>query len=217
MPTYDFYDNIKEYKIGKVTTSDAEIKQILLAWFAISLAFGIVLSSGSLFSLQFLINFAIAALTVGIGFLLHELGHKVMAQHYGYFAEFRSFNVMLILAVAMSFLGFIFAAPGAVFIASHSITVRKNGIISIIGAVINLCLAIIFLLISGQFTGFLGLVGAYGFLINSWLALFNMIPVWNFDGAKVFRWSKAAWITIVLIAGFFVFVVPQLIDSLVLF
>ena len=30
----------------------------------------------------------------------------------------------------------------------------------------------------------------YGFKINVWLALFNMIPVWNFDGSKILKWNK---------------------------
>ena len=178
------------------------------------MVFGIVLSNGKIFSLDFLVNFAIAALTVGIGFLFHELAHKVLAQHYGYFAEFRSFSVMLVIAIAMSFLGFIFAAPGAVFILSRVIDVKKNGIISVVGAVTNLVLAVIFFLLAAQFTGFLGQVGMYGFFVNSWLALFNMIPVWNFDGAKVFRWSKLVWISIVVISLIFLFLVPLFIDNI---
>ncbi len=210
----DYFNDYKTIKIWKLKTSGTEIKHILLAWFAISIAFGIVLSSGKLFSLEFLINFVIAALTVGVGFLFHELAHKVLAQHYGYFAEFRSFSIMLVIAIAMSFLGFIFAAPGAVFILSRIIDVKKNGIISVVGAVTNLILAIIFILIAAQFTGFLGQVGMYGFFINSWLALFNMIPVWNFDGAKVFRWSKLVWISVVIISLIFLFGVPLFIDNL---
>ena len=41
--------------------------------------------------------------TAGLGFLLHEMGHKIAAQHYGCEAEFRSDDSMLYLAVGMAF------------------------------------------------------------------------------------------------------------------
>ena len=79
-----------QLKLGNISTSETELKDILKAWVAISVAFGIVLSS-SIFSSDFYIKFIIASLTVGTGFLLHEMGHKITAQRYGCFAEFCSF------------------------------------------------------------------------------------------------------------------------------
>ena len=179
----------KQVKLGRISTSKKEIIDILKAWVAVSIAFGIVLSTSFP---DFFQKFIIAALTVGIGFLLHELGHKLVAQKYGCFAEFRSFDNMLVLAIAMSFFGFVFAAPGAVMI-SGRVNTRKNGIISAAGPLVNLGLALAFLplfLISSKFFHMLAL---YGFVINSWLALFNMIPVWMFDGRKIWKWNKAAY------------------------
>lgn len=195
------YQN-KQIKIGSISTSEKEIIDILKAWLAISIAFGIVLSSSLS---NFYTNFIIAALTVGIGFLLHELGHKIVAQHYKCFAEFRSFDNMLILAIAMSFFGFIFAAPGAVMIAGK-VNKEKNGIISAAGPIVNLALALIFLALA-----FIGLpnlfklIVSYGFMINSWLALFNMMPFWLFDGSKIWKWNKFAYSIIAGIAFIFVF------------
>src|SRR3989338_1601527 len=117
-----------QIKIGSISTSEAELKDLLKAWIAISVAFAIGLS-GSVLSSGFYTKFVIASLTVGIGFLLHEIGHTIVAQRYGCFAEFRSFDSMLILAIAMSFFGFIFAAPGAVMI-SGRVNSAKNGKIS---------------------------------------------------------------------------------------
>jgi len=97
-----------------ISTSAKEIVDVAKAWVAVSIAFAVLLSGESTGS--FLSFFLIAAFTVGIGFLLHEMGHKIMAQHYGCFAEFRSFDFMLILSVIMSFFGFVFIAPGAVMI-----------------------------------------------------------------------------------------------------
>ena len=100
-------------KFWRVSTSEKELKDLLKAWIAVSIAFAIAMRGSSLFSADFYFKFVISAMTVGAGFLLHELGHKIAAQRYGCFAEFRSFDNMLILAIAMSFFRVIFAAPGA--------------------------------------------------------------------------------------------------------
>ena len=96
-------------KIQRNLFSEKEMHDLLKAWIAISVAFGIVLNGGFSISSKFFYTFLISALTVGIGFLLHEMGHRTVARHYGCFAEFRSFDSMLILAIIMSFFGFVFA------------------------------------------------------------------------------------------------------------
>ena len=194
----DLLQQPKQIYIGKINTSEREIRDLIKAWIAISFAFAVVLRG--VIGLSFYQVFIVSAITVGTGFLLHELGHKIVAQRYGCFAEFRSFDQMLLLAILMSFFGFVFAAPGAVMI-SGPVGVRRNGKISAAGPIVNLALAIIFLwLLLMQPTGFLRVIAFYGFFINSWLALFNMIPVWNFDGAKVLRWNKSVYGAIVAIA-----------------
>ncbi len=197
--------NNKQLKIGNISTSETEIKDLIKAWLAISLAFALILSD-SILSLDFYFKFILSALTVGTGFLLHEVGHKIVAQRYGCFAEFRSFDSMLVLAIIMAlFTPFVFAAPGAVMI-EGKVNKRKNGIISAAGPMVNLALALIFLALI-----FLGLpklfkaIASYGFIINSWLALFNMLPFWQFDGHKILRWNKFAYAAIAGIAFIFVF------------
>lgn len=196
---------LKQIKLGNISTSETEIKDLIKAWIAISLAFAILLSE-SIFSSDFYLKFIIASLTVGTGFLLHELGHKVLAQRYGCFAEFRSFDNMLLIAVAMSFFGFIFAAPGAVMI-SGRVNKRKNGRISAAGPVVNLILALVFLALSFlRLPNLLKSITYYGFYINSWLALFNMIPFGLFDGSKILKWSKLAYGSIVAVATVFMLI-----------
>jgi len=213
------------YKLGNfLTTSDKELKDIAKAWFAISLAFGIVLGR---LTWKFFPAFIISAVAVGLGFLLHELSHKYFAQKFGYKAEFRSFDEMLFLAVIMSFFGFVLAAPGAVMIFSRVININKNGIISAAGPLMNIFISIFFFLLGIIFTGGfsnalslfnmditkvldlnIGLaILVIGFLVNSWLALFNMIPFWMFDGAKIFKWSKIVYFSIVAVSAILVFVV----------
>ncbi|MBT3406386.1 hypothetical protein HN419_04410 [Candidatus Woesearchaeota archaeon] len=121
----------KTYWFAGINTSNIELIALLKSWAAISLAFSIALA-GLKFSLGFIIIFLMAAITVGLGFLLHELAHKVVAQKYKCAAEFRSDDKMLILAIVLAFTGFIFAAPGAVLIHGH-INKKQNGIISAAG------------------------------------------------------------------------------------
>jgi len=202
----DFLQKQKQIYIGKINTSETEIKDLIKAWIAISIAFAIIMKSS--LDLSFYQVFIVAAVTVGTGFLLHELGHKIIAQKYGCFAEFRSFDQMLILALIMSyFMGIVFAAPGAVMI-SGPVGIRRNGKISAAGPSVNLVLALMFLLILMMpLTGMLKVISFYGFSINSWLALFNLMPLGNFDGAKVLRWNKTVYGIMVAVALGFLFLV----------
>jgi Zn-dependent protease len=173
--------------------SQVEVEHLFKAWIAISLAFAILLSNGDIFSSIFTTMLIVSGFTVGLGFLLHELGHKFMAQRYNCFAEFRAFNGMLILAIAMSFIGFVFAAPGAVMINGY-INKEKNGKISVAGPAVNLMLGVIFLALI--LFGFVNLFTQYGLLINAWLAAFNMIPFMNLDGKKILNWSKPVYYSV---------------------
>lgn len=181
----------KEKKLLGIPTSDKEIYDIVKAWFVISLAFTILLAE-SLISPEAIVYFFIAAFTVGTGFLFHELAHKFVAQKYRCWAEFRSFDHMLVLALVFSFFGFILAAPGAVMI-KGSMLKKEYGHISAAGPLMNFLLAGIFFVISFSPVDIIALTGNYGFLINTWLGLFNLIPFAMFDGAKIFRWNKVIW------------------------
>ena len=189
----------------KIKFSKEEVRDLIKAWLAISIAFGIVLGTRNVFSMEFIPSFILAAITVGIGFLLHELAHKVVAIKYGLWAEFRAWNIMLLLMIVLAFFtGWVLAAPGAVFILGQ-VGVVRNGRISVAGPITNLILAVLFLPLLLWSQGLMQMIGQYGFAITSWLALFNMIPVWNLDGKKVFIWDKAVYFVVVAVAiGFMV-------------
>lgn len=153
-----------------------EILDLAAAWFALSLAFGNLL--GGLTP----ISVGIAAGTAGLGFFLHELAHRVVARRYGLSAVFQADYGMLFFAVLGSFAGFVFAAPGAVVTRGRR-TLEQQKWISAAGPATNILLA------SG-FSVVPGLVGNYGFRINAFLALFNMIPFGNIDGRKILEGGK---------------------------
>ena len=190
----------KTIKIGGISTSRTEIVDILKAWLALSLAFTFIYAGASVlggdiervFSINFLSIFIISMFTAGFGFLLHELSHKLVAQHYGCTAEFRAWDQLLYLAVGLAvFIGFIFAAPGAVMI-SGMITKKENGLISAAGPAMNYLLALIFLVLLQVLPQWQE-VFFTGFNINIWLGLFNLIPFGPLDGKKVFYWNKIVW------------------------
>jgi len=187
-----------------VVFSDTEIKELLKAWAALSVAFAIASRDGSFFSPRLL---ASSALTVGLGFLIHEMGHKFVAQKFGYPAEFRSFDTMLLAAILFSFTRFVFALPGAVFVGGLP-TPDENGRISVAGPGASILLSSIFLTLVGLFgqTSFGDLLSD-GFRINAWWALFNLLPVANLDGRKIFRWNKFVYSGMVLTAFVFFFVI----------
>jgi Zn-dependent protease len=191
-------------RIGFLNTSRKELIDLSKAWLMLSIAFA-VLMTGFSFTAKFLTAIAIASFTVGLGFLLHELSHKFLAQKYGCFAEFRSFDLMLILALVMSFFGFILAAPGGVMIKGH-IGRSRNGIISAAGIVANIILSFLFLLL--LILTPLKTIAYYGFYINAWLAVFNLIPIGNFDGIKVLLWDKKAYLLLVVLAGILMLIQP---------
>ena len=125
--------------------SRQERLDLLVAWLAISLAFGLIfiydprISSIISDSLgRFLLCFALSLFTVGVGFVTHEMAHKFTAIKYGYWAEFRKDNTMLLVAIALAALPthIVFAAPGATMIydtgrfGGDGISREQNGKIS---------------------------------------------------------------------------------------
>lgn len=194
---------------------------LLIAWIAISLSFAIIKIApygilgpvGHVSLLSALIYLGIALLTVGIGFILHEMAHKFTAIRYGYWAEFRKDNSMLLVAVALaSLVGFVFAAPGATVIYTNAtdgrgLTREQNGRISAAGPVINLLLCIPFaalLFLAGGLSSLngniLAQIGLAGIQINAMIAAFNMLPLSILDGNKVFSWNIPVFLILILAA-----------------
>ncbi len=200
--------------------SRKERNDLIIAWFAISVAFSLAFTGGvGVFmgdSLQqttlgiYLVYLVLSMVTVGIGFVLHELAHKFSAMHFGYWAEFRKDNLMLVVAVTLAALvGVVFAAPGATMIYGAGVTREQNGKISAAGPVTNLILCIPFafiLLISSVLDpaassqNLLALTGMVGIQVNAMIAAFNMLPVSVLDGKKVLAWNPAIFAVLIVAA-----------------
>ena len=100
--------------------------------------------------------------------MLHELAHKIVAQRNGAWAEFRAYPLGLVLAVVSALLGFILAAPGAVYI-QGAISRKQDGKISIAGPLTNLGLGLAFLGLGlGLQTGLLAIALYWIGSVNMW-------------------------------------------------
>jgi len=187
---------LKKAQTHNFTISPREIKDLAKAWIMLSIAFAILLTGGLALDNNWLNAFFLSMLTVGTAFIFHEMGHKVLAQHYGCRAVFKSFDGMLFISIIIAFFGFILAAPGAVMLGGP-VGTRRNGKISAMGPLINIVLAIIFL---GFHLVFPSTLTFYGFFINALLAAFNMLPFGLFDGKKILLWNKTVYYTMLSVS-----------------
>jgi Zn-dependent protease len=188
--------------------SRTELFQLTVAILALSASFTILyirpqipgfLANPVLFLALF---FPASLLAVGTGVGLHEIMHKIVAQRYGLWAEFR-YNLS---GLAFAFLfaatvGVLFGAPGATWI-SGAVTREQNGRISAAGPLTNITIATILIIVSyalfSRFTsGFGGLILSLYLVqaatVNAFLGFFNLIPVMPLDGAKVLAWNKGIY------------------------
>ncbi len=176
-----------------------EIRDIIISLLVISLAFDYIINGRDLDAT--IASFGYMVVVVGFGFVLHELAHKFAAIRYGYWAEYKMWFQGLILALVTSYFGFVFAAPGAVYIHGYNIKPSENGKISLAGPATNIILALLFLIsmpLAAQYNLFA--VAVLGATINSFLAVFNLIPLVVLDGAKIFRWNPLIWIASMALA-----------------
>jgi Zn-dependent protease len=186
-----------------------EIRDLIISFLVISLGFAVMFSNRTLSSIEIL--FPISMVGVGVGFIFHEIAHKISSMHYGYWAEYKLWVPGLILAlISALFFGIMFAAPGAVYTYGNNINKKQNGIISLAGPITNITIALLFLFISvliyplafqNNIIAIIFLTLTLGFSINSYLATFNLLPIGGLDGSKVLRWNPIIWIITIVIAG----------------
>jgi Zn-dependent protease len=197
--------------------SPGELRSIIIAWIALSVALSISYIEG-LFSSgtggEYVVTAFIATFTA---FVLHEMGHKFAAIRYGYVAHFQiwMWGIALTLITAVVFQGtLLFGAPGAVYIAPAVVASsygyyssskkrdqnRDTVVISAAGPAINLAFTILFLFIIlfAPFNSFTTLVALRCFTLNIGLGSFNMLPIPPIDGYKIFKGNIAVGLALAL-------------------
>lgn len=205
---------------GTDVTQRNELLEFAKAWLGTALAFAVLFSGGQRDGLQFFFTseFAtvllLAALTAGLGVILHELMHRVVARYFGATAHFVANDSMLLISILIAFTGFLFAAPGAVWHTGY-LTKRQVGLIAAAGPVTNMVLAILFLgaLVALRGSGVSSTVifGLFmGFQVNGILGVFNMLPFGPIDGAKIMAWSGPVFGVLIAVAIGIGFGLPRL-------
>ncbi len=205
---YDEYGNLViPQNYGRIHFGRQEIVQILISVVVLTIALTIALLGGFLGDLRavtanvWLYALVISAIVSVTGFLLHELAHKFIAQRFGAWAEFRMYPMGLFMALLFSFMGFLFAAPGAVYIQGR-ITRKQNGMISLAGPSTNIAFGAIFIALwllipdMGIWSSALILIGT----LTMFLAVFNLLPFGPLDGRKVWNWNHTYWALAMVIA-----------------
>jgi Zn-dependent protease len=144
----------------------------------------------------------------GIIFFTHEMSHKLTAIKFGARANFRISKEGLMLLLVSLIIGFPILAVGAVFWwGEAAYSTRLRGRASAAGPISNIVLAGIFYIIASinpiispqqpEIASILSDVGNIGVSLNTFLGLFNLLPIGMLDGAKVLAWDGRVWIALV--------------------
>lgn len=189
-----------EFYIGR-----QEAFEMAVSILAIALALSFVTAGLAIEPSRFIFLMAAFTITIGSGFVLHELAHKYVAIRYGAKARFSAWTLGLAgglgLAVIPQIFGWrapLFIAPGAVYIYSaRHISAKENGIISLAGPMANWAIAFAFIALGFTFGSNVIIAGVadLGIRANMGLAMFNLLPIFPLDGSKVISWDWKIWLS----------------------
>ncbi|MEM3010401.1 MAG: AN1-type zinc finger domain-containing protein [Candidatus Bathyarchaeia archaeon] len=136
----------------------------------------------------------ILAVTFTVSFLLHEIAHKITAQIYGLWAEFRLTLFGVLITVISIFSFFKIISPGAVMISGYASreTVGKT---ALSGPLTNILIALVCICVGLVTPSFplIWVVAVFTAWINVVIALLNLVPFGIIDGYKIFSWNKKVW------------------------
>jgi len=174
--------------------SSTEIKHLTVSALLV-IGVGLSIFRGNLLYTEPVILAILAVIFASI-FLLHEIAHKLVAQHYGLWAEFRLFLTGALLTLLSVVSPIKFIAPGAVMIGGPA-SKDVMGKTSVAGPLTNIALSLVTYALASLFEGLLSFQFFFAIMLsaafNAWIALFNLIPIGVLDGLKVFQWNKIIW------------------------
>ncbi len=128
--------------------------------------------------------------------LFHELAHKFVAQGNGLVSDFRLDPNMAIFSLFSIVLPIKIIAPGVV-LSSGEYRLDTAGRISMAGPLTNILIGGIFLVFSSFMPiDWIVVVFLLASRFSFDMALFNMLPFYVLDGAKVLRWNQSIFILI---------------------
>jgi len=187
--------------------SRTEIFHILIAMGVLTIAFSFTISRNNIISGfnrldSFPSSIIVSFLGIVTAFFVHEIFHKLMAQKYGLWSEFRMYPQGLLFSLILAFItGFVFAAPGAVMFRGETRNF-ETGRIAVAGPTANILIAVItFILYRYVFLETnVGKILAFICLVNVLLATFNLLPFSPLDGSKVLRWNGIIWSILLIIS-----------------
>jgi len=179
--------------------SSIEVRDIAISVVVLSVAFAIMFFRRGVGGLSVPELIGISAVIVCTSFVIHELSHKFVAQRFGAWAEYRMYPFGLMLALMLSFMGMIFAAPGVVYI-NGNITKEMNGKISAAGPASNIIVGVFAVALAYSTTGLLSSIFWIMASINAFFAVFNMLPITPFDGSKIYRWNISVYLLMLAVA-----------------
>jgi len=186
--------------------SRTELIHIAIAVLVLISALTLVLGGPSYSDLP--VTLVLATTAVLLGFLGHEMAHKIVARRYGCWAEFRADFRGLGIALVVSIFGILLAAPGAVYIFGN-ISRGQNAKISIAGPLVNIAIAgacvPFFVFDATAVSGGFERLPVYLCFFNAILALFNLIPFPPLDGSKIWRWNLPLYLLVVIASGLLLF------------
>jgi Zn-dependent protease len=186
----------------------SELVDILIGFTLIVLVFG--------FSRLIFFNdwwgFLISAILITTAFLPHEMAHKVVAQRRGQYARYILWTRGIIYTLFTLIFRIGLIVPGFVAIVPLSRQMDKKdlGMVALAGPAINAVIGAISLVIglltdaSFGIIPFIGLFATPNIFIqvaqfNALIALFNCLPVWQLDGAKILKWDWKVFAIVVVI------------------
>ncbi|MEM0373620.1 MAG: hypothetical protein QXO96_03610, partial [Sulfolobales archaeon] len=155
-------------------------------------------------------------LTTAIAIVPHEVAHRQVARMNGcnsrFVLSFTGFIVTFFINLVMGLIGF---GP-IIFISGYtssscrffSLSKDLEGKIALAGPLINIIIAILSIILLRFTTGITSIFLILLVTFNSFVAFFNLLPLGQLDGYKIFRWNVVIWsimfiISIVLIIRIF--------------